>query len=187
MYFWFDLTQILISKKFEKEIVFKSSVLAWIRIRIRIEQKCWIQIRKKSIRIHNPASYVLYIAIFYGRHNTMFLHNFAAKFHEILYFLRHEISQNKIKILRNMKLNIYKNFANFSEQNFVDHSTWKSVFTTSEWVTASAWWAILSSRRLLLLLLLLLLILRGGNKFSRCLGDGLQNNFYRYSIENFLK
>jgi hypothetical protein len=52
----FDLTQILISKKFEKEIVFESSVLAWIRIqhfcsiqccgseseiiRIRIEQKC---------------------------------------------------------------------------------------------------------------------------------------------------
>jgi hypothetical protein len=38
-------------KKFEKEIVFKSSVLAWIRI----EQKCWIRIRIKSIRIHNPA------------------------------------------------------------------------------------------------------------------------------------
>jgi hypothetical protein len=35
----------LILKKFEKEIVFKSYVLAWIRI--RIEQKCWI-------RIHNP-------------------------------------------------------------------------------------------------------------------------------------
>jgi hypothetical protein len=57
-YFWFDLT---LSKKFEKEIVFESFVLAWIRIRnrirnwIRIEQKCWIQIRKKSIRIHNPA------------------------------------------------------------------------------------------------------------------------------------
>jgi hypothetical protein len=53
-YFLFDLTQILISKKFEKEIVFESSVLAWIRI--RIEQKCWIriQIRKKSIRIHSP-------------------------------------------------------------------------------------------------------------------------------------
>jgi hypothetical protein len=55
----FDLigmTQILISKKFEKEIVFKSSVLAWIQIRnrIRIEQKCWIRIRNKSIRIHNP-------------------------------------------------------------------------------------------------------------------------------------
>jgi hypothetical protein len=30
-------------KKFEKEIVFKSSVLAWIRI--RIVQKCWIRIR----------------------------------------------------------------------------------------------------------------------------------------------
>jgi hypothetical protein len=28
-YFLFDLTQILISKKFEKKIVFKSSVLAW--------------------------------------------------------------------------------------------------------------------------------------------------------------
>jgi hypothetical protein len=51
------LTQILISKKFEKEIVFESSVLAWIRnrIRIRIEQKCWIRIRNKSIRILNPA------------------------------------------------------------------------------------------------------------------------------------
>jgi hypothetical protein len=49
--FWFDLTQILISKNFEKEIVFESSVLAWIRI----EQKCWIRIRIKSIRIHNPA------------------------------------------------------------------------------------------------------------------------------------
>jgi hypothetical protein len=42
----------LISKKFEKEIVFESSVLAWIRI----EQKCWIRIRIKSIRIHNPAA-----------------------------------------------------------------------------------------------------------------------------------
>jgi hypothetical protein len=39
----------LISKKFEKEFVFESSVLAWIRI----DQKCWIRIRKKSIRIHN--------------------------------------------------------------------------------------------------------------------------------------
>jgi hypothetical protein len=39
-------------KKFEKEIVFESSVLAWIRI--RIEQKCWIRIRIKSIRIHKP-------------------------------------------------------------------------------------------------------------------------------------
>jgi hypothetical protein len=40
----------LISKKFEKEIVFESSVLAWIQIRnwIQMEQKCWI-------RIHNPA------------------------------------------------------------------------------------------------------------------------------------
>jgi hypothetical protein len=46
----FYLTQILILKKFEKEIVFESSVLAWIRI----EQKCWIRIRIKSIRIHNP-------------------------------------------------------------------------------------------------------------------------------------
>jgi hypothetical protein len=46
----FDLTQILISNKFEKEIVFGSSVLAWIRI----GQKCWIRIRIKSIRIHNP-------------------------------------------------------------------------------------------------------------------------------------
>jgi hypothetical protein len=55
--FLFDLTQILISKKFEIEIVFESSVSAWIRIRIRnrirIEQKCWIRIRIKSIRIHN--------------------------------------------------------------------------------------------------------------------------------------
>jgi hypothetical protein len=47
----FELTQILISENSEKEIVFKSSVLAWIRI--RIEQKCWIRIRIKSIRIHN--------------------------------------------------------------------------------------------------------------------------------------
>jgi hypothetical protein len=44
----------LILKKFEKEIVFESSVLAWIRNRIRIEQKCWFRIRIKSIRIHNP-------------------------------------------------------------------------------------------------------------------------------------
>jgi hypothetical protein len=44
--FWF-------LNKIEKEIVFESTVLAWIRI--RIEQKCWIRIRKKSIRIHNPA------------------------------------------------------------------------------------------------------------------------------------
>jgi hypothetical protein len=45
------LIQILISKKCENKIVFESSVLAWIRI--RIEQKCWILIRIKSIRIHN--------------------------------------------------------------------------------------------------------------------------------------
>jgi hypothetical protein len=50
------LTQILISKKFEKEIFFESSVLAWIRI--RIEQKCWIRIRIKSIRIHNPGFFI---------------------------------------------------------------------------------------------------------------------------------
>jgi hypothetical protein len=56
--FLFDLTQILISNKFEKEIVFESSVLAWIRNRIRIEQKCWIRIRIKSIRIHNPGFYL---------------------------------------------------------------------------------------------------------------------------------
>jgi hypothetical protein len=60
----FDLTQILISKKFEKEIVFESSVLAWIRIQnrnwIRIEQKSWIRIRIKSIRIHN-AGFLQYI------------------------------------------------------------------------------------------------------------------------------
>jgi hypothetical protein len=61
----FDLIQILILKKL-KEIVFESSVLAWIRIRnrirnwirnwirIRIEQKCCIRIRIKSIRIHDP-------------------------------------------------------------------------------------------------------------------------------------
>jgi hypothetical protein len=48
--FLFDLTQILISTKFEKEIVFESSVLAWIRI----EQKC--RIRIKLIRIHNPGN-----------------------------------------------------------------------------------------------------------------------------------
>jgi hypothetical protein len=50
--FWFQ-------KKFEKEIVFENSVLAWIRSRIRIrigiEPKCWIQISIESIRIHNPA------------------------------------------------------------------------------------------------------------------------------------
>jgi hypothetical protein len=54
----FDSTQSLISTKFEKEIVFERSVLAWIRFWIRIEQKCWlrIRIRIKSIRIHNPES-----------------------------------------------------------------------------------------------------------------------------------
>jgi hypothetical protein len=49
-YFLVELTLILISKKFEKEIVFESSVLAWIRS--RIELKCWIRIRIESIRIH---------------------------------------------------------------------------------------------------------------------------------------
>jgi hypothetical protein len=50
----------MISNKFEKEIVFESSVLAWIWIRIRnwirIELKCWIHIRIRIelIRIHNP-------------------------------------------------------------------------------------------------------------------------------------
>jgi hypothetical protein len=45
----FDLTQILISTKFEKEIVFESSVLAWIRI----EQKCWIRIRIRSTTLQH--------------------------------------------------------------------------------------------------------------------------------------
>jgi hypothetical protein len=47
--FWFQ--------KNLRKIVFEISFLAWIRnwIRIRIEQKCWIRIRNKSIRIHNPA------------------------------------------------------------------------------------------------------------------------------------
>jgi hypothetical protein len=48
----------LISNKFEKEIVFESSVLAWnrirIRIRIRMDLKCYIRILIESIRIHNP-------------------------------------------------------------------------------------------------------------------------------------
>jgi hypothetical protein len=41
-------------------MVFESSVLAWIRNRIRnwiriwIEQKCWIRISIESIRIHTP-------------------------------------------------------------------------------------------------------------------------------------
>jgi hypothetical protein len=38
-------------------MVFESSVLTWIRSRIRIEQKCWIRICNESIRIHNPATY----------------------------------------------------------------------------------------------------------------------------------
>jgi hypothetical protein len=38
-----DLTQILILTKFDKEIVFKSSVLAWIRIRNRMRN--WIRTR----------------------------------------------------------------------------------------------------------------------------------------------
>jgi hypothetical protein len=46
--------------KFEKEIVFESSVLAWIRnrilIRIRIKLKSWIRIRIESIRIYNPVN-----------------------------------------------------------------------------------------------------------------------------------
>jgi hypothetical protein len=58
--FCFNLTQIFISKKFEKEIVFESFVLTWIWI--RIEQKCWIRIRSKSIRIHNPEK--LYTILF---------------------------------------------------------------------------------------------------------------------------
>jgi hypothetical protein len=60
------LTQILISKKFEKEIVFESSVLAWIWI--RIEQKCWIRIRIKSIRIHNPGAQNCYLISLRGAH-----------------------------------------------------------------------------------------------------------------------
>jgi hypothetical protein len=49
----------LISKKFEKEIIFESSVLAWIGI----ELKCWIRIRMESIRIHNPARNVLFFPV----------------------------------------------------------------------------------------------------------------------------
>jgi hypothetical protein len=52
------LTQIFISKKFEKEVIFGSSVLAWIRI----ELKCWIRI--ESIRIHNPD--ISYFSFFPG-------------------------------------------------------------------------------------------------------------------------
>jgi hypothetical protein len=51
--FLFDLTQICISKKFDKEIALKSSVLA--RIRSRFELTCWIRIHIESIRIHNPS------------------------------------------------------------------------------------------------------------------------------------
>jgi hypothetical protein len=49
----------LISNKFEEEIVFESSGLAWIWSRIRIELKCWIRIRIESIRIHNPEKNIL--------------------------------------------------------------------------------------------------------------------------------
>jgi hypothetical protein len=55
--FDFILLKFRFLKNLEK-IFFKSSVLAWIwiriRNRIRIEQKCWIRIRIKWIRIHNP-------------------------------------------------------------------------------------------------------------------------------------
>jgi hypothetical protein len=54
-YFWFDLTQILILKKFEKEIVFESSVLAgirtWIRNRILIEQKKILLLKRYKIAL----------------------------------------------------------------------------------------------------------------------------------------
>jgi hypothetical protein len=53
----FDLIQILISKKFEKKIFFKNSVLAWIRNPEpdpELDPECWIRIRSESIRIHNP-------------------------------------------------------------------------------------------------------------------------------------
>jgi hypothetical protein len=52
----------LISKKFEKEIVFKSSVLAWIRIRnwIRIKPKCWIRIRIKLTLLTTGTEPVVY-------------------------------------------------------------------------------------------------------------------------------
>jgi hypothetical protein len=52
---WLKFRKIL-EKKF-----LQSSVLALIRIRnrIRIEQKCWIRIRIKWIRIHNPVKYDL--------------------------------------------------------------------------------------------------------------------------------
>jgi hypothetical protein len=55
--FYLILLKFIFQKKFEKEIVFESSVLAWIqsRIRIWIGLKCWIRIRIESIRIHNPA------------------------------------------------------------------------------------------------------------------------------------
>jgi hypothetical protein len=55
-FIWFDSN--FDFKKFDQDIVFESSVLAWIRIRnwirIRIEQKSWIRIRIESIRIHKP-------------------------------------------------------------------------------------------------------------------------------------
>jgi hypothetical protein len=56
------MTQILISKIFDKEIVFESSVLAWIRIRYWIH----IRIRIESIRIHNPDlnKYIIFSIIF---------------------------------------------------------------------------------------------------------------------------
>jgi hypothetical protein len=59
-YFLFDLILNFDLKKFVKEIVFESSVLAWIRSRTRIEVKCWIRIRIESIRIHNPAFYCIF-------------------------------------------------------------------------------------------------------------------------------
>jgi hypothetical protein len=51
---------ILIKFLFQKNL--RSFVLAWIRI--RIDQKCWIRIRIKSIRIHNTDVFCIkYISV----------------------------------------------------------------------------------------------------------------------------
>jgi hypothetical protein len=99
------LTQILISKKFEKEIVFESCVLAWIQNRIRIEQKCWIRIRKKSIRIDNPAKSKTSdsLAIVKGSLNRAFCVKYHQKYQNFL-----ELAGNLILTRRELVNDTYR-------------------------------------------------------------------------------
>jgi hypothetical protein len=112
----------------------KCSVLAWIRT--RIEQKCWIRIRIKSIRIHNPDSdWLIFFTIHAFRFTTV----------PVSYYIRFQSlndvrSRWKIWPWRNMcnKINPYRYNALFDVLLLVPTLRWGMEFHEYEKVGQTA-------------------------------------------------